>query len=70
MTDELLHGAGAAHAHVQESWAPIVIDERTLEEWGKLPPSEPTPSPSRHTEHDKPKHDEHHRTSRFANRPI
>ena len=36
MADELLHGAGQARAHVQESWAPVVIDDRTLSDWGKL----------------------------------
>lgn len=45
MTDELLHGAGSAHAHVQESWAPVVIDDRTLADWAKLP-QEPTPCES------------------------
>lgn len=37
MTDELLHGAVGARAHVQEAWAPVVIDENTLADWAKLP---------------------------------
>ena len=40
MTDELLHGAATVRAHVQETWAPIVIDDRTLADWAKLPTNE------------------------------
>ncbi len=46
MNDELLHGAGSAQTHVTESWAPIVIDDRTLSDWGKLSPEPAQPETS------------------------
>jgi hypothetical protein len=42
MTDELLHGAVGVRAHVQEAWAPVVIDESTLADWAKLPENDPS----------------------------
>lgn len=44
MTGELLQNAQTAQTHVQESWAPVVIDERTLDDWRKLPAND-QPSP-------------------------